>query len=156
MPSLVKIDISCATMSVKYKGSYSFTIKQFIVVSHDPRSFTARPCRAIRRFSVKDLPITRLELLESLYTHTFDTFYIEYNGYFSNCLVQNCIALYHMGGSKEKFQSFVEHYISQLEPLHGPTRQRQDLGLNFQEVTLQELQGLLTSRYLCLEVFSEV
>eukprot|EP00094_Tigriopus_californicus_P006801 TCALIF_06551-PA protein Name:"Protein of unknown function" AED:0.13 eAED:0.13 QI:29/1/0.33/1/1/1/3/0/253 len=103
--------------------------------------YKARPCRAIRRFSVKDLPITRLELLESLYTHTFDNFYIEYNGYFSNCLVQNCIALYHIGGSKEKFQSFVEHYICQLEPLHGPTRQKQDLGLNFQEVTLKELQG---------------
>ena len=37
---------------------------------------------------MKDLPITRLELVESLYDNNFDKFFIEYNGYFSNKIIQ--------------------------------------------------------------------
>ncbi len=117
---------------------------------------------------MKDLPVTRTEMLEALDQNNLDKFFIEFRGYFSNHLLQACVALYNLNVSKEKsakknkkiislnfyadllilplvrFSAFVEHYISQLEPASGPTRKAQDKGLNLGESSVEELKGMST------------
>ncbi len=61
---------------------------------------------------MKDLPVTRQEMLDSLEENGLDKFFVEFRGgYFSNHLAQACVALYQLGASKEKFSAFVEQYI---------------------------------------------
>ena len=56
--------------------------------------------RSRRRLSVKDLPVTRPEVLAALHQNNLDEFFVEYSGYFTNHLVQATVALYNLGASK--------------------------------------------------------
>ncbi len=85
--------------------------------------------------------MTRGEMLEALSANGLDKFFVEFRGYFSNHLSQACVALHHLGASKERFSAFVEHYTRQLEPAAGPTRRAQDAGLDLAGVTVAELRG---------------
>lgn len=51
----------------------------------------------------------------------------------------------------------MEHYISQLEAINGPTRRRQDKDYRFGEIPLEELKGTLqTLSFVCNIVWSHL
>lgn len=99
--------------------------------------------RPRRRLSVRDLPVTRSEMLEAVAENGLDKHFVEFaGGHFSNHLVQAAAALHHLGASRERFGAFVEHYIAQLEPADGPTRAGQDAGVeDMAAATVEELKG---------------
>ena len=100
-----------------------------------------------RRMSVKDLPVTKYEVLDSLKENNLDKFFVEFNGgYFSNHLGQAAVALCFLGVSKEKYSAFIEHYLTQLEPAaNSKTRKLQDKDV--QDSDIEKLKGQRSGFY---------
>ncbi len=83
-------------------GNSCTTSFLYLVLLTCPRSLFVSTGRPRRRLSVKDLPVTRSEVLEALEQNGLDKFFVEFRGYFSNHLLQACVALYNLSVSKEK------------------------------------------------------
>jgi len=60
---------------------------------------------------------------------------------------QVCLALHSLGVSKEKFSSFVEHYIHQLESSGGKTRTNQDRNVD-RNISLANLRGSVLNKHI--------
>ena len=126
-------------------SSSSFFVNPMNLFTSPPLSYfpsprhNAAPVR--RRQSVKDLPVTRPELLSILSDLHYGRYHIErYSG--PNRLVEAVVAQFQLGASRERIHNFIEHYISLLFAVEPATRLKEEE----ETKTLDQLKGEHTFR----------
>ena len=103
--------------------------------------FLLNPAPVRRRQSVKDLPVTRPELISVLSDLHYGRFHIErYSG--PNRLIEATVAQYLLGASRERIHNFIEHYISLLFSVEqGGAKSKTAAGGKDQEQSVEQLKG---------------
>ena len=87
------------------------------------------------------------ELKETIKEYSLSKYHIEYQEYLSNHLSHGCIALYHLGASKERILDFVKWYIPRLELRESTEKTiEEDASLTITLLSDTELQSLLGKR----------
>ncbi|XP_033752340.1 uncharacterized protein LOC117336080 [Pecten maximus] len=113
-------------------------------------SWRSRDCRQFNMSSVS--PPGGSWLRDILEDQSTQTYYIEYDRFFSNHLTHGIIAIEKLGGDKDRVNRFVEHYKNhgKLEPPNHP--RHSDESTDAEPATDDELHKLLGQRKLYYKI----